>query len=321
MNCVLMQEDKYKIYYKNREGFQDAKKEYLISETLEIKKNFFFQFYDPLLNKLFLFKQIDFNNKKAEIDGLFLTTKNNQDISKIISDYYWKPFEKYLEKYHHNIDINEYIDENFSNIEKDSLIFIEVKINNRMSEIITQGERELFDHQSLFKECKEIILLFFIRLLDQNDNGYESEFADLFKIRKFFNAKLMILNINDEFLNRHNIISDKYYEDNYVNLFGAKAKKLLLELKNEVSNLKKENPNKIINILKKELIGLMNEKMEKMKKDILDEIKKENSAMMEKMKKDILDEIKKENSTMMEKMKNDILDEIKKENSTMMEVM
>jgi len=321
VTCQLILQNKYNIYYRNKEGLLDARKSNMISIIHEDKKNILFQIYDSYLNKRFLFKQINISNTKAEIDGLFITTENNQDISKMISDYYWKPFEKYLEKYHQNKNIKDYITENFSNIEKDSLVFIEVKINNHMSKIITQGERGLFDHQSLFKGCKEIILLFFIKDIEQNENGYESEFSDLLEIQNFFNAKLMILNINDEFLNRHNIISDKYYEDNYVNFFGARAKKLLLDLNKEVSNLKKENPNNIVNNLKEELIKLMNEKMEDMKNNILDEIKKENYAMMEDMEKNILDKIKKENSAMMEVMEKNILDKIKKENSAMMEVM
>jgi len=197
-DCILLDKNKYNIFYKENE-------ELILVLVIEYESEFF-QIFDPISKKIFLFKHI---KKSAEIDGLLTNQLSNQNITQDIKEYCWEPFKNKFRE-----DLNEfdkYFQSHFSNINNNSFILIEIKRNSRMKDIIFQVDRGLLDHEPIFTKYQEIIIILFVQQEKNNiEDDYSIEFQYLKNLEKKLRAKILILNVVDEFLGFQNINNLKY---------------------------------------------------------------------------------------------------------------
>jgi len=108
--CILHDSNKYQILFKDELEHATS---LIIYQKLNNEKDLFFEIYHFELKKRFLFGQMDSIIKRAETDAIMLTTKNDQNLTILLEDYCWKPFEKYVELHSNQKDLKKYNYENF----------------------------------------------------------------------------------------------------------------------------------------------------------------------------------------------------------------
>jgi len=201
-----------------------------------------------------------------------------------LNKYYWKPFEQFCKQYHDGVNINIYNNKYFSNISKNSLIFIQTKRDCNINKIIHRAERHLFYYQPLFKEYNEIILILIIQdpyLRISFDNKYKIN--NLEEIQNKYNVKVMILNIDKEFLGFKNIKKIKFDEEIINNLINQKKKKKTIEYEKKYSELIEEKFQILEEEIKlKEKFGQSLKKQSKLKENLIHTME-ERSKLKEKV--------------------------------------